>query len=73
MSDKTLQYMILGVAVFLIAKGVYKKLNEKPPLAEEINDGSAPTIDKIDRALSKLTSGDVKVNETPEETKNAVG
>lgn len=71
MSDKTLQYLILGVAVVLIAKGVYKRLNEKP-LGEEIKEGQ-PTTDKIDRALSRLTSGDVKVNDTPEETKNAVG
>jgi hypothetical protein len=71
MSDKTLQYLILGVAVYLIAKGIHKQLSDKP-LAEEIIQGT-PTTDKIDRALSRLTSGDVKVNDTPEETKNAVG
>lgn len=71
MNDKTLQYLILGVAVYLIARGIHKQLGEKP-LGEEIAQGQ-PTTDKIDRALSRLTSGDVKVNDTPEETKNAVG
>jgi hypothetical protein len=29
--------------------------------------------DGIERALTKLKTGEVKVNDTPEETKNAIG
>jgi hypothetical protein len=71
MKDKKLQLLILGMAMLIIAKA-YANANSTKPLAEEITDGGS-TPDKIGRALSKLTSGDVKVNETPEETKNAIG
>lgn len=71
MGDKKLQLLILGLAMVIVAKIYANKTSEKP-LGKEIADGNS-TPDKIDRALSKLTSGDVKVNETPEETKNAIG
>jgi hypothetical protein len=71
MKDKKLQLLILGMAMLILAKA-YANKNSTTPLADEITDGGS-TPDKIDRALSRLTSGDVKVNETPEETKNAIG
>lgn len=71
MGDKKLQLLILGLAMVILAKA-YANKNSVKPLGEEITDGNS-TPDKIDRALSKLTSGDVKVNVTPEETKNAIG
>jgi len=71
MVDNKLQLLIFGLALVIMAKIYANKTSEKP-LGEEISDGNG-TPDKIDRALTKLTSGDVKVNETPSDTKNAIG
>ena len=71
MSNRQIQYLIAGVAVSYVLYKVIVASNAKP-LQSNI-DPSKIEPDSISRALGKLTSGGIKVNETPEETKNAAG
>lgn len=71
MSNRELQYVLVGAATLFVLWKVVQASNAKP-LQSNINpDNIKP--DSISRALDKLTSGGVKVNDTPEETKNAAG
>lgn len=61
---------LLIIAAVLIARKVYLSTTAKPLSSELKQDGIEPNA--IDRAISRITTGDVKVNSTPEETKKLV-
>ena len=71
MSSRELNYLIVGAAAVFVLFKVVQATNAQPLQASIDPQNIEP--DSISRALSKLTTGGVKVNETPEETKNAAG
>lgn len=71
MSRENFAYLLLGAIVIYAIYNQMQKDKEQP-LQSEINPQKIEP-DSISRALDKLKQGAVKVNDTPEETKNAVG
>ena len=71
MSNREIQYLLLGIATTFVLWKVIQASNAKP-LQSGINPNNIKP-DSISRALDKLTSGGVKVNETPQETISAAG
>lgn len=71
MNKKQLINIAIGLGVLLVVREIYLASTSTP-----LNEGLEPENiepDSISRALDKLKNGDIKVNETPQETKNAVG
>jgi hypothetical protein len=71
MNKKQLINIAIGLGVIFIAREIYLASTSTP-----LNEGLEPQNiepSSISRALDKLKNGDIKVNETPQETKNAVG
>jgi hypothetical protein len=71
MNKKLLIKIAIGGCIFVVARAIYFAST-----ATSLNKGLEPENiepDSIQRALDKLKNGDVKVNETPDETKNAIG
>jgi hypothetical protein len=71
MTNQKVQYIVIGLAVTYVLYKVIVASNAKP-LQKNIDPNNIQP-DSISRALNKLTDVGVKVNPTPEETKNAVG
>lgn len=71
MSNREIQYLIVGAAAVFVLFKVIQASNAKP-LQSSIDPKNIEP-DSISRALTKLTTGGVKVNDTPDETKNAAG
>lgn len=71
MTNQKVQYIVIGLAVTYVLYKVIVASNAKP-LQKNIDPNNIKP-DSISRALNKLTDVGVKVNPTPEETKNAVG
>ena len=66
MSNQKITYMLVGALAFYVLYKVVQTDREKP-LQSDINP-AAIEPDSIARALSKLSNGGVKVNDTPKET-----
>jgi hypothetical protein len=69
MNKEQLKKLGIGVIAFIVIRKIYFASTATP-----LQDGIEPNDikpDTIQRALNKLTQGDVTVNDTPEETKQA--
>jgi hypothetical protein len=69
MNKEQLKKLGIGVIAFIVIRKIYFASTATP-----LQDGIEPNDikpDTIQRALNKLTKGDVMVNDTPEETKQA--
>jgi hypothetical protein len=71
MSNQKLKLIVVGGAALFVLWKVIQATNAKP-LQSGIDPNNIKP-DSIGRALDKLTSGGVKVNDTPTETINAIG
>jgi hypothetical protein len=71
MTDNQTKYLIVGIAALIVLIRVMRT-NSAKALSTDIQP-NAIEPDGIERALTKLKTGEVKVNDTPEETKNAIG
>ena len=69
MNQEQLKKLGIVLVAFIVIRKIYFASKATP-----LQDGIEPTNikpDTIQRALNKLTNGDVIVNDTPEETKQA--
>lgn len=69
MNKEQLKKLGIVLVAFIVIRKIYFATTATP-----LQDGIEPTNikpDTIQRALNKLTNGDVMVNDTPEETKQA--
>lgn len=81
MTKENFAYLLVGaILIYTIYQNINKdkdkeqkqQQEQEQPLQSDINPQKIEP-DSISRALDKLKQGDVKVNDTPVETKNAVG
>jgi hypothetical protein len=69
MNKEQLKKLAIGLIAVIVIRKIYFASTATP-----LQDGIEPTNikpDTIQRALNKLTQGDVMVNDTPKETKEA--